>query len=335
MEKHNIELTSPEIAGLWKYYLQNTAVLCVIRHFLLHIQDEEIKPLLEAQEKLLMDYNDRTKKIFEEEHFPIPEGFSDKDLNSSAPALYTDLYGLSFVYRFNQMCLSDYATTATKVARKDVVDCMYYFMETTAALYRKSLDLMLSKGVYDRPPKMNYPHKVEFVEKQESILNIWFGERRPLNAFELGEIFYIIERNYIGLLLIMGFIQVMKDKEIKEFLIEGKELAEKQIDVFNKILIEEAHLGNIPVSMEVTDSSISPFSDRLIMFMVASTITTGIYLAAYAVAVPTRKDIAAHYGTIIMDIIKYGTQGQKLMIERGWMEQPPQAFDRVKAMKSE
>jgi hypothetical protein len=59
---------------------------------------------------------------------------------------------------------------------------------------------------------------------------------------------------------------VTKDKEIKKFLLDGKDLAQKQIDIFNKVLKEAEHLGNIPVSIEVTDSTFSPFSDRLIMF---------------------------------------------------------------------
>lgn len=333
MKEHNIELTTPEISGLWKTYLQNTATLCFIKHFIQFVQDLEIKPLLEEQRYLLEKFNEDVRSIFIEENFPIPKGFSDEDVDLSAPALYTDLYGLSFVYRFNQMSLSDYATTATKVARKDVVDFFYNCMQSTAAIYKKALNLMLSKGIYDRPPKMNYPDKAEFIEKKDSILDIWFGEKRPLNAFELGEIFYIIERNYIGILLLMGFIQVVKDKELKNYLIKGKELAQKQIDIFNKVLKDEEHLGNIPVSMEVKDSIISPFSDRLMMFMISSTITTGIYLAAYAVSVSMRKDLAAHYISIIIEIMKYGEEGLKIMVDRGWMEQPPQAFDRVAAIK--
>jgi hypothetical protein len=206
-------------------------------------------------------------------------------------------------------------------------------MESTAKLYKKALNLMLSKGLYDRPPKISYPDEVEFIDKRDSLFDMWLGERRPLNAFELGEIFYIIERNYIGLLLLMGFIQVMKDKEIKEFLINGKGLAQKQIDIFNKILKEEEHLGNIPVSMEVKDSTISPFSDRLIMFLVSTTITTGIYLSAYAMSVSMRKDLIAHYTSIIAQIMRYGGEGIKIMINRGWMEQPPQASDRVAVLK--
>jgi hypothetical protein len=333
LEKQNIELTTPEISSMWKSYIQNTAMQCVFKHFIQYVQDSEIKPLLDEQANLLQKYIEKAKSLFNEEKFPIPKGFSDEDLNLSAPALYTDLYALSFAYRFNQMCLSDYATVVTKVARQDVVDFFYDCMESTAKLYKKALNLMLSKGIYDRPPKISYPNKVEFIDKPDSILDIWFSERRPLNSFELGEIFYIIERNYIGLLLLMGFIQVVKDKEIKKFLIEGKDFAQKQIDIFNKILKQEAHLGNIPVSMEVTDSTISPFSDRLIMFLISTTITTGIYLSAYALSVSMRKDLAAHYISIITQIMRYGGDGLKIMVDRGWMEQPPQAFDRVAALK--
>ena len=333
MNTHHASLTSPEISGLWKVYMQNTAMQCVMKHFLLHVQDSEIKPILEEQAGLLQGYNEQVRNIFNQENFPVPRGFNDEDMNPTAPALFSDLYALSFVYRFNQMCLSDYATTATKVARQDVVDFFYGCLQSTAALFKKALNLMLSKGIYDRPPKMNYPHKIEFIEKPDSLLEIWFGEKRPLNAFELGEIFYIIERNYIGILLLMGFIQVVQDKEIKEYLIDGKKLAEKQIEIFNKVLIDEAHLGNIPVSMEVTDSRIAPFSDRLMMFLISSTVSTGIYLTAYALSTAMRKDIAAHYASIMKDIMVYGEKGFRLTIEKGWSEQPPQAFDRVGALK--
>ncbi|MDF2530469.1 MAG: putative sugar isomerase [Clostridia bacterium] len=333
MEKHNISLTTPEISSLWKTYIQQTATLCVVNHFMQHVQDSEIKPLLEEQANFLKNFIKKAKTIFNEENFPIPKGFTQEDQNLSAPALFTDIYGLSFIYRLNQMNLSDYATIVTKVARQDIVAYFYDCMELTAKLYKKALNLMLSKGIYDRPPKISYPDKAELIEKRDSLLDIWIGDPRPLNAFELGEIFYIIERNYIGILLLMGFIQVTKDKEIKKFLLDGKELAQKQIDIFNKVLKEEEHLGNIPVSIEVTDSTISPFSDRLIMFLIATTVTTGIYLAAYALSVSMRKDLAAHYTSIIVDILKYGGDGLKIMVNRGWMEQPPQAFDRVAALK--
>lgn len=333
MEKHNIQLTSPEISGLWKSYMKSTAILCIIKHFIQHVQDSEIKSILDEQANSLQKFINGARNIFTEEGFPIPKGFSDEDLNPSAPALFTDIYALGFVYRLNQMSLSDYATIVTKVAREDIVEYFYDCMNSSANIFKKALNLMLLKGIYDRPPKINYPKNVEFIDKVDSVFDIWIGEKRPLNAFELGEIFYTIERNSIGLLLVMGFIQVTKDKEIKEFLIKGKGLAEKQVDIFNKILKEEEHLGSKPTSMEVSDSTVSPFSDRLIMVLMATTITTGIYLAAYALSVSMRKDLTIHYSTIMAEIMKYAGEGDKIMINRGWMEQPPQAFDRVAALK--
>lgn len=329
MKEHNIKLTSSDISGLWKSYIQNTATLCVVKHFIQHMQDSEIEPIVKEQIYLLETYIDKTKNIFNEENFPIPKGFSEEDVDLSAPALYTDLYALSFVYRFNQMAVSDYATTLPKVVRTDVVDFFDECLKTSTILYKKALHIMQTKGVYDRQPKVSYPDEVQFIEKQESLLeSLGLRDHSPLNVMELGEMFYIIERNYIGMLLLMGFIQVMKDKEIKEYLLKGKKFAQKQIDIFNKILKEEQHLGNIPVSMEVTDSTISPFSDRLITFLIATATSTGIFLAAYAITNSMRKDLIAKYSLIITEIMEYGADGLKILIDRGWMEQPPQSFDR-------
>lgn len=328
MKEHNIRLTSSDISGLWKSYIQNTATLCVVKHFIQHMQDSEIETIVKEQIYLLETYINKTKNIFSEENFPIPKGFSEEDVDLSAPALYTDLYALSFVYRFNQMAVSDYATTLPKVVRTDVVDYFDECLKTSTSLFKKALHIMQTKGIYDRQPKVSYSDKVQFVEKQESILESLRKDHSPLNVMELGEIFYIIERNYIGMLLLMGFIQVMKDKEIKEYLINGKDFAQKQIDIFNKILKEEQHLGNIPVSMEVTDSTISPFSDRLILFLIATATSTGIFLTAYAISNSMRKDLIAKYSLIITEIMKYGVEGLKILIDRGWMEQPPQSFDR-------
>lgn len=158
------------------------------------------------------------------------------------------MFALSFVYRVGQMSVPQYSTALTKVARSDVVTFFDECLQSSKELYKKSLNLMLSKGIYDRPPKIPYPDKVEYIKEQQSLLNLWFGEKRPLNALELGEIFYTIERNYIGLLLLMGLIQVMKDTEIKKYLIKGKKLSEKQFDIFNKILREEGHLGIFPLA---------------------------------------------------------------------------------------
>lgn len=329
MEQHNIQLTTPEITALWTTYIQNSATVCFYKHFLQHVQDLEIKPIVEEAIGLEHSYIKKIENIFIEERFPIPKGFSDKDIDLSAPALFTDLFALSFVYRVGQMTVPNYATILTKIARTDVVELFDECMRTRTDLYKKSLYLMLSKGIYDRPPKISYPKEVEYVQNQQSLLDTWFGDKKSLNSLELGEIFYTVERNYIGVLLLMGLIQVMKDKEIKDYLLKGKKLAEKQIDTFNKILRKEEQLGTIPVSLEVTDSTVSPFSNKLITFLISSTTASGIYLMAYSMSTSMRKDLVTQYILLMAEITNYGGEGLELMINRGWMEQPPHAINKM------
>ncbi|MEK5443621.1 DUF3231 family protein [Fredinandcohnia sp. FSL W7-1320] len=328
MDKSNIKLTTAEIGTLWTIYTENTALRCFYMHFLQHLQDAEIKSIIEEVLTLVETVAGKVKFIFKEESIPIPQGFSDKDVDLSAPALYTDLFALSFLYRGGQVIVPFYATALTKVARKDVVNFIEECLSNESKLYKKSLSLMLSKGLYDRPPKMEYPTSVEFVNHNPSLISTWLGDRRPLNSLELGELFSEIERNTIGLVFLMGLIQVTKDKEIKEFLLKGKKLAEKQIDTSNKLLKVNDNFIGIPSTMEVTNSTISPFSDRLIMFFMGSTNQVGISTLGYALSITMRKDLSSHFALYIAEIMRYGHEGLKMLVGRGWMEKPPQPIDR-------
>jgi len=328
MENRNIKLTTAEIATLWKTYIQNTAVRCFYKHFLQSIQDDEIKSIIEEVTVLVETIIRKVETIFEEENFPIPQGFSDKDIDYSAPALYTDLFALSFVYRGGQVIIPQYANNLCRVSRIDIYQFFEECLNKEAELHKKALTLMLSKGLIDRPPNMEYPKNIEFIQQQPSFINSLLGEKRPLNTIEITELFIEIERNAIGLILLMGLIQVTKDKEIKNYLLKGKKLATKQVETFNKLLKENDHFVGFPITMEVTNSTVSPFSERLILFIISTSNQIAISALADALSVSMRKDLAAHYFLVIGEVMKYGDEGLKLLIERGWMEQPPQPIDR-------
>ncbi|MGM7722087.1 DUF3231 family protein [Metabacillus sp. Hm71] len=330
----HIKLTTAEISTLWKTYIQNTAVRCFYKHFLQHLQDKEIKAIVEEVMALVETVIKKIVTIFEEENFPIPKGFSDKDIDLSAPALYTDLFALSFVYRGGQVIIPHYANVLQRVTRIDLYNLFSECLYSETELHKKALNLLLSKGLNDRPPNMEYPKNVEFIQHQPSLINTWLGEKRPLNTLEITELFIEIERNAIGIILLMGLIQVTKDKEIKGYLLKGKKLAEKQVDTFDKLLKENDHFVGFPITMEVTNSIISPFSERLILFIISTSNQIAVSALADALSVSMRKDVAAHYFLIIGEVMKYGDEGLKLLIERGWMEQPPQPIDRNEFYKS-
>ncbi|MBY0099421.1 DUF3231 family protein [Mesobacillus maritimus] len=328
MENRNIKLTTAEIATLWKTYIQNTAVRCFYKHFFQSIQDDEIKSIIEEVTVLVETIIQKVETIFEEENFPIPQGFSDKDIDYSAPALYTDLFALSFVYRGGQVIIPQYANNLCRVSRIDIYQFFEECLNKEAELHKKALNLMLSKGLIDRPPNMEYPKNIEFIQQSPSFINSLLGEKRPLNTIEITELFIEIERNAIGLIFLMGLIQVTKDKEIKNYLLKGKKLATKQVETFNKLLKENDHFVGFPITMEVTNSTVSPFSERLILFIISTSNQIAISALADALSVSMRKDLAAHYFLVLGEVMKYGDEGLKLLIERGWMEQPPQPIDR-------
>ncbi|MFC0270839.1 DUF3231 family protein [Metabacillus herbersteinensis] len=327
MENYDIKLSSTEIASLWSTYIFDSASICFFKHFLQHLKDEEVVSIVNEALKLSQTNMNYIENIFAKEQFPIPQGFSDGDVNLSAPALFDDLYALSFVYGMSRIGLFNYGIFTSNVARDDVLELFSQILVSTNGLYKTAVRCMLSKGIYDRPPKIPYPNKVEFVEKQ-SFLTGWFGERRPINSLELTEIFFNIERNYFGVLLLYGLIQVVEDKEVKEYLKRGKDLANKQIEYLNNLLKEEDLLGTVPVEMEVTDSKVSPFTEKLIMFLITSLNATSFTYFGHALSVTMRRDLAANYSKLLTEVMAYSEDGVNIMIDRGWMEKPPGAIER-------
>nr|WP_278187237.1 MULTISPECIES: DUF3231 family protein [Bacillaceae] len=171
-----------------------------------------------------------------------------------------------------------------------------------------------------------YPKEVEYVEKLSYLSG--FGKKRPLNVAEITEIFFNTKRNYFSILLCMGLLQVVKDKEIHSYIEEGKKISEKQIKTFNDIFMKEELLGNISTNMEVTDSTVSPFSDRLVVTLFHSLNAIDITLIGHALSLSMRTDLTAYYQKYIVDILVYSAKGFDILVDRGWAQEPPHAPSR-------
>lgn len=326
MKEKNIRLSSTELAGLWATYMQETMAVCFMKHLRKYQYDEEIIPILQKALEMSQIHIKQIQKIFQMENIPSPHGFSDKDVDLSAPPLFHELFSLSFVYSMNRMAMVNYSFITAGVARMDVREFFTNCLNGSTDLFNESATLMLKKGIYDRPPMISYPKKVEYI-KDASLLSGYISKKRPINALELNEIFYNTVRNNFGSILCLGLLQVVSDKEIKKYIKKGKELCDKQNKLFNEILLEEEFLGSSPVSMEVTDSTTSPFSERLIVMLFHSLNQMDVTLLGHSLSLSMRGDLSTHFSKLILEVLKYGQEGFKLMVHRGWMEQPPQATD--------
>ncbi|WP_458415024.1 DUF3231 family protein [Schinkia sp. CFF1] len=328
MESHNVRLSSAEIGGLWSTFIQETMSVCLLKYFLHHLKDDTIKPLLEKALHKSETYIQQISEIFTKENIPIPNGLSVKeDINLNAPPLFYDPFALSFVYSMARMNMINYAFVTVNIARTDILDFFTNAVSHSTTLYKESTTLMLSKGIYDRPPMIPYPKKVEYIKKNSYVTDV-IGKKRPLNTVELTQLFFNIERNYFAIILCIGLLQVVKDKEIKKYLKEGQDISEKQINLFNDLLKKEELLGLVTVNIEVTDSTVSPFSDKLIMLLFNSLNSIDITLIGYALSLSLRVDLTTYYSKFIPEILLYSKKGFDIMVEREWLEEPPHAVNR-------
>lgn len=193
---------------------------------------------------------------------------------------------------------------------------------------------MKKKGVYIRPPYMNYPKKVEFVDKQ-TFLTGWLGKKRPLLGNEVNHLYMTSLHNEIGKSTILGFAQVAQDQELKSYFHSGAQLCGKILREAHDVLAESDVPNSMTWDSTVSDSTIPPYSDRLMLFLVSVLSQLGIAAYGMALSLSMRRDVGAMYSSFIVRALTYSEDGAQMIIDRGWLEQPPMFADRDKLIKGE
>ncbi|MEH7308875.1 DUF3231 family protein [Neobacillus drentensis] len=94
--KHEVGFTSTEIGALWSTYISESMNVCLLKYFLKHLKDEELRPLLSESLNTTQTYLEEVKNMFIQEKFPVPRGYTEEDVNLSAPPLFSDPISLSY-----------------------------------------------------------------------------------------------------------------------------------------------------------------------------------------------------------------------------------------------
>ena len=123
--------------------------------------------------------------------------------------------------------------------------------------------------------------------------------------------------------------------EIKRFLVKGKNLANKFFTDLNKTLQNENITVSPSLDGEVTDSTEPSFSDRMMLFYATFMNSLGLQHYGRALAMNQRRDLSAMFAKMIIETGILANEGAKLLIDRGWLEQPPLAPDREALIEQE
>lgn len=326
--KSHEKLTSAEVGKLWATYMGNSMFRCVISYLLRHVDDQEIKQVLEQALSLTEEFTLICKNKFIEDNHPVPVGFSlEEDANLDAPRLFEDELCLHYLKYTAKAGLSIYSIAIPLVTRPDVREFFTYVIDSTVRLLNQVNEMMMTKGVLIRPPYIPTPKQVEFVKKN-SYLNGFFGNIRTLHALEITHLYDNLQNNVTSRAVLMAFNQAAKTPRIQEYLKRGEQIATKHFEIFSQYLDKE-NLAALPLLNHlVTDSTTAPFSEKLMVFHKLDMFAMRIRSYANAIAVNGRHDIAAAYARLLVEVGNYAEDGANIMIDNGWMEEPPHAANR-------
>ncbi len=334
MTKHSTQLTSAEIACIWTNYMQDSMSKCVLSYLLQTVEDDDIRPLIQWAYDISCTHIEELTTLFQKEQIPLPTGFTDEDVNVNAPRLYTDAFILNYLAHMARVGMLGYSGFTSMGARKDLKTYFIKGLRETSDLFDQSTDLLLEKGLYIRAPYISYPTKTDFVDSHKYLSGFsLFSKQRPLNAIEISHLYMNSITNHIGSKLSLSFAQVSPQEEIQNWMLRGRDISQKHMRVFTRILLDSDIESPISPDVAITDATTPPFSDKLVMFHMAMLSATGTGNYATAASASQRSDLIINYERLSLEVALYAKDGADIMIKNQWMEQPPTTLDKEQLVK--
>ncbi|MCM3729984.1 DUF3231 family protein [Neobacillus cucumis] len=332
MEKDKLKLTSSEIGTLWGEYVNGTAVDIVNRYMVSIIEDESIKAIFEDAIKTFKKQKQQIVAFLENEKFPVPIGFTESDLNKGTERLFTDIFCLNYLHIMNLHGLLGHSTSLGVSVRED----LRFFYDSCdndgKRMYHQTIDLLLEKGNFQRDPLFYPAENPEYVSSKDFADGI-FGKGRMLAATEMISISFNLKKSIMAKTLAIAFSQVSQTKEVRKFLEHAEKIADQQIKDFSKIM----QTDNLPVpkswETEVTTSTNSPFSDKLMLYHIGFLFQAAQAYHGAGLASAMRTDLVSTYESTILQNLMLTKKWFNLMVQNKWLEQPPLAPNRKEIAK--
>ncbi|MFC2949335.1 DUF3231 family protein [Virgibacillus sediminis] len=325
-QEYHAGLSSAEMANLWTTYQGDSMSICVFSYFLKHVEDEDVKKLMTRALDISRNHVEMIRRIFKVEDIHIPQGFGEQDVNLGADSLFTDVFYLHYVKQMAKGGLETYSRLLPDIYRRDIRAFFSNCLTSTVELNDAVTRLMLEKGIAVRPPAIPEAKKVEFVEKQSFLLE-GLGDR-PLTGLEVSNLHKNILTNELGSALATAFSQVVESDRLRKYILRGKDISIKHVRVFTDYLNNHSLPAPTTIDETVTDSTEAPFSDKLISYHFNLMTYSGMGNYGSSISQSQRSDLAIDYSRLLTEIMKFGEDGINIMIDNGWLEQPPMAAER-------
>jgi hypothetical protein len=332
MEKENLKLTSSEIGTLWGEYVNGTMTDIVNRYMVSIIEDEQIKNTFEDAINTFEKQKRQIATFMENEGFPVPIGFTESDLFNGKPRLFTDIFCLNYLHIMTLHGLLGHSTALAVSVRKDLRDFYDSCDNDAKKMYHQTIELLLEKGNFQRDPLFYPAQNPQYISSQD-FKDGFFGKGRKLAATEIISISFNLKKSIMAKTLSIAFSQVAQTKEVRKFLRDSQKMADGQIKTFSKIM----QTDNLPVpkswETEVTTSTDSPFSDKLMLYHIGFLFQAAQNYHGSGLASAMRTDLVTAYEGAILKNLMVTKKWFNIMVQNKWLEQPPLAPNRTEIAK--
>ncbi|MDR7238742.1 DUF3231 family protein [Neobacillus drentensis] len=317
-------LTAAEVSALWLQYLGDSMAICIFKYFLHIVENEEIKPILENALQLSENHITKITEFLTRANFQIPIGFTENDVNVNAPRLFSDQFLLFYSYIMTIHGITGYSLAFTNSERPDIQNHFSECLVLAKELFQKIVKLSKKQPKYTSVPTISSPHGAEFLKSTGFISNL-IGDKRPLNGSEISTLFFNSTKTGFIRSLSLAFSQVAVREDVRQFMLKNVKLAGKDAESFDTLL-QQDHLP-IPEKWddEITDSTVSPFSDKLIMFHAGFLVNSALTYYGASLGSSLRSDIIVNYSKVFTHAMEAGVISYNIMVKHGWMEKQPEA----------
>ncbi|SDD24993.1 Protein of unknown function [Paenibacillus sp. UNCCL117] len=335
MEANSTPLTSSELGNLWLDYQEKTMLLRFLEYLREHADDADIQSIIHSAYEATKSFIHEIAQIFQADGAVVPIGFTAEDVHPGVPKLFDYLYEPMFLHMISKIEVNLFALHFTMSYRKDIRQLYERLEASSQSIFNRCSQLLLDKGVLVRPPYMSMPKEVSFVKDDSYLTGFkWIGEKRALNAIEISLIHHAIETNLTGMQLMIGFAQVANDRDVKNYFIKGMELSKGIETTLGEFLRRDYIEPPATHAGKATNSTVAPFSDKLMMYLTNLLGAFGLGSNALGGAFSLRSDLPLAMAHTAQKILPFLKEGAELMIRHGWLEEPPQVEDRRKLTRS-
>ncbi|MEK9197123.1 DUF3231 family protein [Ureibacillus sp. FSL E2-3493] len=303
---------------------KKSMILRILEYFIEKSDDQRAKDLMSDLWNQLHPIIMEMKTTLENEGAVIPEGFTKEDVNLDAPKLWDNGFDIMLCRVLKEISMGMYVLHLTMAYRQDIIKLYKKMSEVTENFYGHFTQYLLDKNLYTRPTFVVMPTSTNYISGEDYLKGTNnFGNKRTLNTVEFGNLYRMIETNITGMQLLNGFIQTTEDEDVKKYFMQGIELSKKIIGETSNFLLEDNIQPPATPGGTVTNSTIAPFSEKLMMF--CNYLLSGFSLGGggFSAGFSLRNDLHAKNMTFGKDIYQYQMDGVKLMVSKGWFEEPP------------